>query len=143
MNVKELKKWLEDKDDDSIICELEEYCQLRELSLEYLRAHPFKPIKMQIEITALDGIPKKMDFGAVTVCSKCGNGRIPNSEEVKNGTYKACCESEGATLIPLRKYTEEVLKVPFDNDKWSFEEKNVNLMENVNLTDEIIYKENK
>ena len=69
--------------------------------------------------TAIEPVERKMDFGKICVCSKCGNGRIPNVKEINDGTYKACCE--GAKLISLRKYTEEVLGVPFENDKWRFD----------------------
>jgi len=77
-----------------------------------------RQIDLEMTITRIEPYPpKKMDFGAVTVCSKCGNGHIPYVGE----DYKACCE--GATLISLRKYTEEVKKIPFDNSEWHFEEK--------------------
>jgi hypothetical protein len=124
MRVKELKKWLEDKNDDDYVCELEEYCHLNELSLEFLRVSKSPSFKL-------------MDFGAVTVCSKCGKGRIPSYEEYKHGTYKACCENEGATLITLRKYTEEVLGVPFDNNKVRFETGNICLIGDTYIKKEI------
>lgn len=69
--------------------------------------------------TEIEPVVRKMDFGKICVCSKCGKGRIPHVQEIKDGTYKACCE--GATLISLRKYTEEVLGVPFENEKWKFD----------------------
>ena len=102
---------------------------------EYLTPHPF-PIRMDVTVIP-PYEPKKMDFGKITVCSKCGKGRIPSCEEVKNGTYKACCESEGAKLIPLRKYTEEVLKVPFENEKWSFKTEDICLVKDIDINKEI------
>lgn len=76
--------------------------------------------------TAIEPVERKMDFGKICVCSICGNGRIPHVQEIKDGTYKACCE--GATLISLRKYTEEVLGVPFENAKWRFDFNDIRAM---------------
>jgi hypothetical protein len=138
MKVKELKKWLEDKNDEDYVCELEEYCHLNELSLEYLTTAKDPSFKLKITTTPIDPIePKKMDFGAITVCSKCGKGRIPSCGEVQNKTYKACCENEGATLIPLRKYTEEVLGVPFDNNEWGWKTEDICLIKDIDMKKEI------
>ena len=81
--------------------------------------------EMEIVLTSESIEPKirTMDFGAITVCSKCGNGRIPSCDEVRDGTYVACCD--GATLIPLRKYYEEVKGIPFKNEEWSFSVENI------------------
>ena len=63
--------------------------------------------------------PKKMDFGRIPVCSKCGNGLHQWPE--KMGV--PCCED--GERITLRKYHEDVLKKEFNNEGWSFEEKTI------------------
>lgn len=137
MKVKELKEWLNDKEDNDYVCELEELGYLNELSLEYLRAsknpsYTIKTDKIVMEVTTIPPYePKKMDFGKVTVCSKCGKGYIPFVGE----DYKACCE--GATLISIKKYTEDVKGEVFDNSKWSFSYEDINLVKDVNLDVEI------
>lgn len=61
--------------------------------------------------------PKKMDFGKVTVCSKCGNAVFPNT----NNPQPKCC----GKLMPLKQYVEEVRGEKFDNKQWSFKEETI------------------
>ena len=83
-----------------------------------------------METIPLEPKVRKMDFGKIQVCNKCGRGRIPHITE----DYKACCE--GAILISLRQYVEEVRKEKFDNNKWSFETIDILALSGVDLNAE-------
>lgn len=73
-----------------------------------------KEIELEFIVTKIPpSEPKKMDFGKVTVCSKCGNAIFR-----KNPT---CC----GNLMPLKQYLEEVRGEIFDNDKWGFKEETI------------------
>ena len=76
-------------------------------------------IELELTVTNIPPYePKKMDFGRIPVCSKCGNNLLQWSE--KRGP---CCD--GGERITLRKYYKEVLNKEFDNDGWSWEDKTI------------------
>jgi len=64
--------------------------------------------------------PKKMDFGKIPVCSKCGSAIFRSSE---NPDPICCGES-----ITLKRYMEEVKGKKINNDEWGFEDKHENLI---------------
>ena len=87
-------------------------------------------LEMEFEVTKLEPKTRRMDFGKVTVCSKCGNAVFPNPDN-PNPT---CC----GKLMPLKQYMEEVLHKPFNNEEWSFKTVNINNVTDIDMDAEIV-----
>jgi len=78
--------------------------------------------EIKFEVTKIDPPtqPRKFEFGRWAVCSKCGQNVHPdNGDHNKLVCHNKCFD---ASVMTLRQYTEEVLKKPFEEEKWSFEE---------------------
>ena len=81
--------------------------------------------ELKIEKIEIKPKKRKMEFGKIDVCSKCGQGLFGN---------EPWCE--GGKRISLKQYTEDIRGEVFNEEKWSFiseESNNLTLLQKSEL----------